>query len=350
MKIPVGLLGATGLLGQHYVALLARHPWFELTFLGGSKECPYEEAVADRWHLADLLPKGLHVSPLSAIEKAKKSCSFVFSALPNEQAEIFEERYASSGLPVLSNASYGRKVADIPMLIPEINAHHLEVIAAQKKKRSWDRGFIVTKPNCAIQSFMIPLAPLHARFGIQKLHITTLQAISGAGIGGLSSMTIHDNVIPYIAGEEKKVENEPLKIFGTVKEGKIEPAAGMTIASAVNRVPVLNGHLACLSIGFTSQPTAEEIVEAWSTFSPLPSLPSAPKYPIVYRHEPARPQARLDCDAGNGMGITVGRLRSCPLLDFRFVGLCHNAVRGGAGGGILTAELLVSRGYIDGTP
>lgn len=349
MKVPVGILGATGLLGQYYMALLRDHPWFEVTFIGGSKACSYTEAVEGRWHMQEAIPQGYYVNLIDDVETARKKCAFVFSALPTELAAIYDEKYAAAGLPVLSNASLHRPKEDIPVLIAEVNAQHLDVIHQQQKNRGWSRGFIVTKPNCAIQAFTLPLAPLQKQFGLLKLHITTLQAISGAGLAGLTSLSIHDNVIPFIAGEEEKVESEPLKIFGTFREGKISPNQSITIAAHVNRVPVLNGHLACVSVSFAKKPTQQDILDAWSSFRPL-DLPSAPKQPIVYREEPARPQTRLDRDAGAGMGVVVGRLRPCPLLNFRFVGLSNNAVRGGAGGGILNAELMLEKGILPRGP
>lgn len=349
MKVQVGILGATGLLGQHYMSLLRNHPWFEVTFIGGSRSCLYEEAVEGRWHLQEPMPEGYVVSHIDDIKAAREKCAFVFSALPTDLAGIYDEKYAAAGIPVLSNASLHRPIEDIPVLIAEVNAHHLEVIKQQQKNRGWDRGFIVTKPNCAIQAFTLPLAPLEKHFGLAKLHITTLQAISGAGLSGLSSLSIHDNVIPFIAGEEEKIETEPLKIFGSLDFGKIKPHESMIIASHVNRVPVLNGHLACISVSFLSKPSREEILEAWSSFKPL-NLPSAPQQPIVYRDEPARPQTRLDRDVNFGMSVVVGRLRPCPLLDFRFVGLSNNAVRGGAGGGVLNAELMLEKGILPHGP
>lgn len=344
MKIPVGILGATGLIGQHYMHLLQKHPWFEIAFLGASTEGSYDERVQGKWHLPHPVPQGFSVFHIDDIEKAKRSCRFVFSALPNELAKECELAYAQAGLPVISNASVHRFSPDVPVIIPEVNPEHLEVIESQKKRRGW-KGFIVAKPNCSLQSFVLPLAPLHQKFQIEKIAVTTLQAMSGAGQSGLPSHTIHDNVIPYIGGEEEKAEKEPLKIWGSLKEGEIVLENTLAITAHCNRVPVLDGHLACVSVAFKMKPSMEEILACWELFLPPFNLPSSPLRPILYRNEIDRPQPRLDRHGGEGMSVSVGRLRPCPLFDYRFTGLSHNAVRGGAGGGILIAELLTSQGY-----
>jgi aspartate-semialdehyde dehydrogenase len=282
MKIKVGLLGSTGVIGQSYLSLLQNHPWFELA------------------------------SP--------DASSLIFSALPNEIAALEEPLFLARGCTIISSASLNRKTA--PLIIPEINPHHLQ------------RG-LIAKPNCAIQSFLLPLAPLHRKGKIRSLAITTLQAISGAGKNGLPSHAIHDNVIPYIDGEEERLETEPLKIL----------EAAFPISAQCTRVPVLHGHLACVSVSFHHPLTREEILATWSQPSNL-TLPSAPHYPVIYNEAPDRPQTRLDRDAGNGMSVTVGRLRPSTLFDWSFVALSHNAIRGGAGGGILIAELLKQEGLI----
>ncbi len=344
-KIPVGILGATGLLGNYYLHLLRQHPWFEVSFLGGSQEGSFEERAQEKWHLPHPIPSGYYIHKADALDEARKRCSFVFSALPAEQATRIEPLYASAGIPVISSASSHRLEPDVPLLIPEVNPEHLLLIDEQKAKRGW-KGFLVAKPNCALQSFVIPLTPLHHKFRIQRLSITTLQAMSGAGVGGLSSLAIQDNVIPFIKGEEEKLEQEPLKIWGKLRLSTLIPARDLTITSHCTRVPVLDGHMACISVSFETKPTEEDILSAWNTFASPYSLPSAPLKPILYRHEDNRPQTRLDRDSGEGMSITVGRLRTCPLLDYRFVGLAHNAIRGGAGGGILIAELLHQQGRL----
>lgn len=314
-KIPVGLLGSTGQVGQQYQKLLANHPWFELQIL----------------------------AQIDDLENAKK-CALVFSALGNDAAKIYEERYAENGIPVISNASHHRLAPDVPLLIPEVNGEHAKIIPVQKKNRGYG-GFIVTKPNCTLQGIVMPLAPLHRRFGVRRLFVTTMQAISGAGYPGVASLDIVDNVIPFIAKEEEKTEIESLKVLGQIENGVIAPARGIAISAHCNRVPVIDGHLACVSVEFEAKPTMEEILKLWSAPQEL-KLPSAPAFPLLYRAEENRPQPRRDREAGSGMSVSVGRLRECPLLSYRFVALSHNTIRGAAGGAILSAELLVQEGYI----
>lgn len=344
-KIPVGILGATGIIGQHYVQRLVNHPWFELTFLAASQSGDYADRVRGKWSW-ETSPPHFPVQALSDLDHAKKTCRLVFSALPNEQAASFEPLYASEGFAVISNASYHRGCNDVPLLIPEVNSSHLTILPMQQKKRGWGKGFIVTKPNCSLQSFVIPLTPLHTAFGIETLLITTLQAISGAGHAGLPSHMIQDNVIPFIEGEEQKTESEPLKIWGRVDGQEIIPLTTIKISTHCNRVPVLEGHMACVSVRFKTKPSIEQILTCWQTFRSPFSLPSSPEHLIVYHHEQTRPQTRLDRLLGNGMSINMGRLRPCNIFDVRFVGLSHNAIRGGAGGGILNAELLYYLGYL----
>lgn len=353
-KIPVGILGATGMVGQQYVQLLANHPWFEIAYLTSSEQSVgknYAEAVNGRWHHSEPFNEEvgkLNVHSMHDIKACSNTCAFVFSAVTTHVAKDFEEKYAGAGLPVISNASYHRSTQDVPLLIPEINAEHLEIISYQRKKRNWDKGFIVVKPNCSIQSYMLPLHPLHQKFTVKKIWVTTLQAISGAGHPGVASLDIHDNVIPYIQGEEEKSEQEPLKIWGHRKDQEIVPEKQILLSVQCNRVPVLDGHMACVSVEFDRQPSKEEILQTWSSFKTLPqelALPSAPLKTIVYRAEENRPQTRLDRLEGKGMAVTVGRLRTCPLSHYRFVALSHNTIRGAAGGGILNAELLYRLGY-----
>lgn len=349
-KIPVGILGATGRVGQQYVHLLAEHPWFEVSFLASSEQSAgkqYGEAISGREHMP--IPKHLLQLPVHRIEdveRAKESCRFVFSAVSSDAAKIYEELYAQNGFPVISNAGYHRKSADVPILIPEINPEHAKIIPIQQKNRNWARGFIVVKPNCSLQSYMLPLAPLHHRFKVAQVIVTTLQAVSGAGYPGVSSLDIIDNIVPYIAQEEEKSEQEPLKIWGTIQGNAIHPSNGITIAAHCNRVPVLDGHLACVSVKFEKKTRIEEILTLWKDFKGASKLPSQPDFPIIYREECDRPQPRHDRNAGNGMSVSVGRLRECPLLDYRFAALSHNTIRGAAGGGILNAEFLVQEGYI----
>lgn len=354
-KIPVGILGATGMVGQQYLQLLSDHPWFEITFLASSEQSAgktYAEAVRGRWHqngpLKESLGK-LYVHTIDDMGLCAKNCRLVFSAVTTNIAKVYEEKYATAGLVVLSNASYHRSSPDVPVLIPEINAEHLNIIPQQRKNRNWETGFIIVKPNCSIQSYMIPLVTLHKKFKVKKILVTTLQAVSGAGYPGVSSMDIHDNIIPYIQGEEEKSEKEPLKIWGSIQENKIVDASDISLSVHCNRVPVLDGHMACVSVEFAHKPSFDDMLEAWHSFESLPQqlkLPSAPEKAIVYRTEEDRPQPRLDRLEGKGMAITIGRLRVCPLFHYRFVALSHNTIRGAAGGGILNAELLYKQGYI----
>ncbi len=354
-KLPVGILGATGMVGQQYLQLLANHPWFEIAFLASSEQSAgktYAEAVKGRWHSPNPLQDNfseIRISSIDDIVQAKKNCRLIFSAITSNIANIYEEKYAAAGLPIVSNASYHRRTPDVPILIPEINAEHLKIIPQQRANRQWTTGFIVVKPNCSIQSYMIPLDALHKKFSVKKILVTTLQAVSGAGYPGVSSMTIHDNIIPYIQDEEEKSEKEPLKIWGCLKENKIIDTQDIALSVHCNRVPVLDGHMACVSVEFGQKPSHQEILNTWNSFENIPwqlELPSATPKVIVYRKEQDRPQPRLDRLEGKGMSVSVGRLRDCPLLHYRFVALSHNTIRGAAGGGILNAELLYKLNYI----
>ncbi|HOF84843.1 MAG TPA: aspartate-semialdehyde dehydrogenase [Treponemataceae bacterium] len=359
-KIPVGILGATGAVGQNYINLLQDHPWFEVTYVAASPRSAgkrYREVVATRWLLGANIPAGvadLMIEDANIPEKAKGKCRFVFSALELESKDAIKElenAYAALGIPVVSNASAHRWTDNVPMLIPEINPDHVSVIDAQKKAHGWDTGFVAVKPNCSVQSYMAPLwALMQAGYEIKRMIVNTLQAVSGAGYPGVPSLDMIDNIVPFIGGEEEKSEREPLKIFGSVKDGKIVNAAEPLVAAHCNRVPVINGHTACVSLEFgDKKPSLEEIERIWTAFRGLPQeldLPFAPKQPIIVRHEPNRPQPRRDRDEDKGMAVSVGRLRECPVFDIRFVGLSHNTVRGAAGGGILNAELLKAKGYL----
>lgn len=354
-KIPVGILGATGIVGQQYLNLLANHPWFEVTYLASSEQSAgktFAEAVKDRWHQDPLLLRkfaNLKVHAMDDIKTCKQECRFVFSAITTQAAKIYEEKYAEEGLPVLSNASYHRKTTDVPILIPEVNPNHLDMIPIQQKNRGWSKGFIVVKPNCSIQAYMIPLTPLHPDFKVKKIIASTLQAISGAGHPGVASLDIHDNVIPFIEGEEEKSENEPLKIWGAIQNNAIQNSKDVSLSVHCNRVAVLDGHMACVSVEFEKKPTLEEILNYWTNYKSLAQkleLPSAPEHTIIYREENNRPQPRLDRWVGNGMSVTTGRLRPCSIFDYRFTALSHNTIRGAAGGGVLNAELIYKQGYI----
>ena len=363
-KIPVGILGATGMVGQNYIALLNEHPWFKVSYVAASPRSAgkkYAEAVSGRWQLAETYAP--HVGELvvqdandvkCAISAMKqKHCAFVFSALEmgKDETRALEESYAAADIPVISNASAHRWTNDVPVLIPEVNPHHVDIIPAQQKGRGWGRGFIAVKPNCSIQSYMIPLhALVQAGYLIKRMIVTTMQAVSGAGYPGVPSLDIIDNLIPYIGGEEEKSEKEPLKIFGTIVDGVFQNSAMPKISAHCNRVPIVNGHMACVSLGFGSKkPSIDEIKEIWRSFRGLPQklkFPLAPEQPIIYREEDNRPQPRKDRDLDKAMSVVAGRLRPCNVLDVRFAALSHNTVRGAAGGGILNAELLRHKGYL----
>jgi aspartate-semialdehyde dehydrogenase len=316
----------------------------------------YTDAVAGRWHMKSDIPekfKDIVVEDAGMVEKAVGKCSLIFSAVEMDKQSILtvESEYAKQGFAVVSNNSAHRNTEDVPVMIPEINADHLDIIPQQQKKRGWSKGFLVVKPNCSIQSYMIPLyALMKAGYKIDKMIVTTLQALSGAGYPGPAAIDLVDNIIPFINGEEEKSEVEPRKIFGKIQNGKIVPDAGLKISAHCNRVAVTDGHTACCSIQFAGKkPEMNEIINIWRNFSALPQelkLPSAPIPAIIYRDENDRPQPQKDRDAGNSQAITVGRLRKCNVFDYRFIGLHHNTVRGAAGGSILTAELLKAKGFI----
>jgi aspartate-semialdehyde dehydrogenase len=358
-KISVGILGATGMVGQQYIRLLHDHPWFEIAFLAASPQSagkPYREAVSGRWHCEIDIPESIAdfvVHDAQDVKAAALKCSMVFSAVEMKKEEIarLEEAYAENDIAVVSNNSAHRWTMDVPMIIPEINAHHLECIEIQRKRHGWKRGLVVVKSNCSIQSYMTPIyALIQAGYPVDRMFVTTLQALSGAGYPGPSAFDLVDNIIPFISGEEEKSELEPLKILGTVSQTGIVKAQLPKISAHCNRVPVLHGHTACVSLGFAGKkPELADIISVWEKFRTEPqelNLPSAPKQPIVVRKETNRPQPRIDRDNERAMGVTVGRLRSCPMLDIRFVGLHHNTIRGAAGGCVLTAELLKAKGFI----
>jgi aspartate-semialdehyde dehydrogenase len=358
-KLKVGVIGATGMIGQIYLRLLSNHPWFEVTYLAASPNSAgkkYSDAVAGRWHMKSDIPekfRNIIIEDASLVEKAAGKCSLIFSAVEMEKQAILavESEYAKQGFAVVSNNSAHRSTEDVPVMIPEINASHLDIIPLQQKKHGWKKGFIVVKPNCSIQSYMIPLyALMKAGYKIDKMIVATLQAVSGAGYPGPASIDLIDNVLPTLSGEEEKSEVEPRKIFGKIQNGIIVPDEVLKISAHCSRVAVTDGHIACCSIQFAGKkPDINEIINIWRNFSALPQelkLPSAPNPVMIYRDEVDRPQPQKDRDAGEGMAITVGRLRKCNVFDYRFVGLHHNTVRGAAGGAILTAELLKAKGYI----
>ena len=355
----VGIVGATGMVGQRFVTLLENHPWFKLTTLaasGRSAGKTYEDAVGSRWAMTTPMPesvKKMVVLDAAKVEEVASQVDFIFCAVNMPKAEIkaLEEAYAKAECPVVSNNSANRFTPDVPMVVPEINADHIEIIPAQRKRLGTKRGFIAVKSNCSLQSYVPALHPLMKEFGVNKALVCTYQAISGAGKTFDRMPEIVDNVIPYIGGEEEKSEKEPLRIWGKVdkENGVIVPAEGITITSQCIRVPVLNGHTATVFVKFRKNPTKEQLIEAMTSFKGAPQelgLPSAPKQFIQYLEEDNRPQVALDVDFEKGMGISVGRLREDSVYDWKFVGLSHNTVRGAAGGAVLCAELLKAKGYI----
>jgi len=346
-KIPVGILGATGTVGQRFIQLLADHPWFEIVALAASDRStgrPYAEVC--HWLLPTAMPEAVCDMPVHPA-KPTLECRLVFSALPADIAGPVEESFAQAGYTVCSNASAHRMDADVPLIIPEVNADHTGIIDAQRRQRGWD-GLIVTSANCSATSLTLALKPLHADLRLRKLFVVTMQAVSGAGYPGVPSMDIVDNVIPYIGGEEGKMETESLKLLGTVEQDHICPAP-IAVSAQCNRVAVRDGHTACVSIETEHRVSVDAVIAALEAFHPSPEvaqLPSTPTRPIVVRREVDRPQPIRDRDAGNGMSISVGRIRPCPLFDVKFVVLGHNTVRGAAGGSIHNAELLVSQQWI----
>ncbi|MBQ8732343.1 MAG: aspartate-semialdehyde dehydrogenase [Oscillospiraceae bacterium] len=354
----VGIIGATGMVGQRFATLLENHPWFHVTALAASARSAgksYKEAVGSRWAMKTPMPVAMaEMTVMDATADAETIAGmvdFVFCAVDMPKAEILalEEKYAKLECPVMSNNSAGRGVADIPMIIPEINPEHAEVIAAQKERLGTKRGFIAVKSNCSLQSYVPALHPLK-EFGITRVLACTYQAISGAGKTFERWPEMVDNVIPYIGGEEEKSEKEPMKIWGKVENGKIVNATQPAITTQCLRVPVSDGHTAAVFVAFEKKPTKEEILAKWAAFAGQPQsleLPSAPKQFIHYFEEDNRPQAKLDRDLEGGMAVSVGRLREDSQYDYKFVCLSHNTLRGAAGGGVLMAELLAAKGYFD---
>ena len=355
-KLRVGILGATGMVGQRFIALLENHPWYEVVTVAASPRSAgktYEEAVGGRWKMTTPMPeavKKLVVANVNEVEKVAASVDFVFSAfdMTKEEIKAIEDAYAKTETPVVSNNSAHRWTKDVPMVVPEINPEHFDVIEAQKKRLGTTRGFVAVKPNCSIQSYA-PVLTAWKEFEPTEVVATTYQAISGAGKNFKDWPEMVENIIPYIGGEEEKSEQEPLRIWGKVVDGEIVKAEGPVITTQCIRVPVLNGHTAAVFVRFAKKPTKEQLIEKMVNFKGLPQeleLPSAPKQFIQYLEEDNRPQVNLDVDYENGMGVSVGRLREDKVYDFKFVGLSHNTVRGAAGGAILCAETLTAKGYI----
>ena len=355
-KLRVGILGATGMVGQRFISLLENHPWFEVTTLAASPRSAgktYEEAVGDRCKMTTPMPeavKKLVVLNVNEVEKVAAEVDFVFSAVDMTKDEIkaIEEAYAKTETPVVSNNSAHRWTPDVPMVVPEINPEHFDVIEFQKKRLGTTRGFVAVKPNCSIQSYA-PVLTAWKEFEPYEVVATTYQAISGAGKTFKDWPEMEGNIIPFIGGEEEKSEQEPLRLWGKIEDGVIKKADSMVITTQCIRVPVLNGHTAAVFVKFKKKPSKEELIKKLVEFRGLPQeleLPSAPKQFIQYLEEDNRPQVSMDVDYEKGMGISIGRLREDSVYDYKFVGLSHNTVRGAAGGAVLCAELLKAKGYI----
>ncbi len=354
----VGIIGATGMVGQRFITLLNNHPWFSIKVLAASPRSAgktYKEAIGERWVMEAPLPDKIAETVLmdaeADAEKIAGAVDFVFCAvnMKKEDIKALEEKYAKLECPVISNNSAHRKTEDVPMIIPELNPEHTEVIDSQKKRLGTKRGFIAVKSNCSIQTYVPALYPL-SKFGVEKILACTYQAISGAGKTFETWPEMVDNVIPYIGGEEEKSELEPLKVWGEVKDGKIVDNTSISITSQCIRVPVTNGHMAAAFVSFKNKPSKEEIIEIWNTFegeAQKLNLPSAPKKFIHYYEENDRPQAKTERNLENGMAVSVGRLREDTHYDYKFVSLSHNTLRGAAGGAVLLAELLAAKGYLD---
>ena len=344
-----GVLGATGIVGQRLVHLLANHPWFELTELAASERSAgrrYSEAA--RWHVDAPLPAAAGDLVLKHLGPSL-DCDFVFSALDSSVAGHVEADFARAGYPVVSNCKNHRMEPDVPLLVPEVNAAHLEAIPEQKRRRGFDSGFVVTNPNCSAAGLVLALKPLADAFGVEQVFVVTLQAVSGAGYAGIPSMEILGNAVPFISGEEEKMETEPRKLLGAWDGARFVDAP-LRLSAQCNRVPVLDGHLECVSVKFRKKASLADVREAlrsWQVDAELASLPTAVRHPVVVLDEHDRPQPRRDAQAGNGMAAVVGRVRECPLLDVKFALLSHNLVRGAAGAALLNAELLAARGWLD---
>jgi aspartate-semialdehyde dehydrogenase len=346
-RISVAVLGATGAVGQRFIQLLADHPWFEVAAVAASERSvgrPYAEAA--NWVIPGDPPPWLGDMIVQPLEP-NLSARVVFSALPSSVACQIEPVFAGAGYAVCSNASAYREEPGVPLLIPEVNADHVAMIPGQQAERGWS-GFIVTSPNCTATGVVMPLKPLDEAFGVRKVFAASMQAISGAGYPGVASLDILDNVVPYIGGEEEKIESETRLMLGRMENGQ-RVEADVVISAQANRVPVLDGHTVCLSLGFETPPAVEDAMAVLADFRGpdiVRGLPSAPEHPILVRREPDRPQSRRDRDAEGGMAVTVGRVRTCPLLDLRLISVSHNTLRGAASGSILNAELLKAEGYL----
>ncbi|MBY9003691.1 MAG: aspartate-semialdehyde dehydrogenase [Candidatus Lokiarchaeota archaeon] len=359
-KLNVSVVGATGVVGQNYIKLLRNHPWFQVSDVAASSRSEgktYAEAVGNKWQMSIDIPaniKNIVVREAQDIDSLDPKIKCVFSAinLPSkEDVKELEFNYARKGIPVISNNSAHRWTPDVPMIIPEINPDHINIIPIQQQNRGFKKGFVAVKPNCSIQSYMAPIYSLQkAGYKINKMIVTTLQAVSGAGYPGVSSLDMIDNIVPFIGSEEEKSELEPLKILGTIGEKGIINDESIKISATCTRVPVVDGHTASVNIKFQEKiPSKDEIIDIWRSFRAVPqdlSLPYAPEQPIIYLENENRPQPKKDRDNDKGMAVTVGRLRKDQVFDYKFVALSHNTIRGAAGGAILNAELLFKKGFI----
>jgi aspartate-semialdehyde dehydrogenase len=360
-KIKIGVLGGTGMVGQNYIRLLADHPWFEVIDIAASPRSEgkqYKVAAGYKWQMPVPIPESVEniiVRDVQDYGSIPEEISFVFSAVNMPTKDMIrkvEFEYAKRDIPVISNNSAHRWTTDVPMIIGEINNHHADVIPVQQKNRGFSKGFVAVKPNCSLQSYLTAIYALEkAGYKVDKLIITTLQTVSGAGYPGVASLDMIDNIVPYIGGEEKKTEEEPLKIFGKVGEEGIIKDDSIQISSTCTRVPVRDGHTASVNMKFKeSPPSKEEIIKIWRDFKALPQeleLPFAPKQPIIYLEDNDRPQPIKDRNNDKGMAVTVGRLREDNVFDYKFVSISHNTIRGAAGGAILMAEMLKTKGYIE---
>jgi len=347
-KIEVGILGATGMVGQRFVSLLEHHPWFEVRWLAASDRSAgktYGEAC--NWRVRDPMPKAAR--ELTVYEcKPNHAPQLLFSSLDSKVAGEVEREFAQAGHVVVSNSSNHRMEPDVPLLIPEVNPDHLALVGIQRKRRGW-KGMIVTNPNCTTVGLAMSLAPLEKAFGVEKVMMTSMQAVSGAGYPGIPTLDILGNVVPFISGEEEKVERETQKLLGKFLDESVKPG-DFAVSAHCNRVPVEDGHTEAISVSLKAKASIEDLVEAWRKFRSLPqerNLPFAPKHPIIVREERDRPQPKFDLAAEHGMATVVGRVRTCPVLQFKYIALSHNTIRGAAGAALLNAELMKSEGYLD---
>jgi aspartate-semialdehyde dehydrogenase len=348
-KLAVGILGATGMVGQRLASLLENHPWFKLTWLGASdRSAGKRYAEACNWRLADPMPLAARELPVYDCMPDGKAPQLLFASLDGKVAGEIEGAFARAGHAVVSNSSYYRMEPDVPLVIPEVNPDHMTLVRDQRRARNWN-GMIVTNPNCTTVGLVMSLAPIERAFGLDKVMMTSMQAVSGAGYPGVPTLDILGNVIPYIGGEEEKVERETQKLLGSLSDGRLE-AGNFAVSAHCNRVMVENGHTETVSVALRTKASRDDLLAAWRGFRPAPEvhrLPSAPKRPIVVRDEPDRPQPRFDVNTEHGMAAVVGRLRTCPVLDFKYVVLSHNTIRGAAGAALLNAELMKAEGYLD---